>query len=166
LQLVIGAEPPGTAKADDPNAILFLHGSQAQFAALRDYLLGVVARNRELGIDPSTVPFDPPAKTRLQKLEDVQAQWEGKVWSYELPASQQAWGPPIPAAYPTRGLQLSPSEQGAVTPPAVPATASQPVEQRPMDVATRLQQLEQLKTAGVITEVEYAEKRAAILADL
>jgi hypothetical protein len=165
LRLVLGGEPARRADPDDPNTIIFLYGSQAQFAALRDYLLGVVATNRELGIDPSTVAYDPPTKSRLQRLEDTQAAMEaarqGIAWSFEPPAPRQEWG--LPAAAPAWSLH-PPAQQQAWVAPSTPA--SQPVEQRPIDVATRLQQLEQLKTAGVITEDEYAEKRAAILAEL
>jgi hypothetical protein len=73
LQLVVGSEPSAKAAASDPNTVLFRHKSKDQFASLRDYLLSVVERNRELGIDPATVSYEAAAKTRLQVAQERQA---------------------------------------------------------------------------------------------
>ena len=48
----------------------------------------------------------------------------------------------------------------AISAPVDATSSSRP------DIATRLKQLDTLKAQGLITEAEYAEKRAAILAEL
>ncbi len=69
LQVVLGAEPAGKPGPNDPNTVMFRNKQRQEFAELRDYLLEVVAANRQHGIDPSTMDYDWPGPTKAELAE-------------------------------------------------------------------------------------------------
>lgn len=68
-----GAEPVrlnGGKAPSDANTVMFRHQQKDDFEKLRDLLLNVIGKNQEEGVDPSTVAFDGPQQTRLERMQD------------------------------------------------------------------------------------------------
>jgi Short C-terminal domain/Domain of unknown function (DUF4429) len=68
-----GAEPvrlSGGTAPSDANTVMFRHQQKDDFEKLRDLLLSVIEKNQEAGVDPSTVAFDGPQQTRLERMQD------------------------------------------------------------------------------------------------
>lgn len=80
LQLIIAGEAPGKVGPTDPNTVMFLKSHRERFIALHEHLRGVIARNREQGVDATAVEYDPVEKGKLEQ------------WSDRLEESQQRLG--------------------------------------------------------------------------
>jgi hypothetical protein len=74
IQLAVGGVPADKAQASDPNTVLFRHKSQGEFERLRDYLLKVIERNRELSVDASTAAYDPARQALFDAAQRRQAE--------------------------------------------------------------------------------------------
>lgn len=112
LQLVLGAEPAGKAgDPNDPRTVMFRHKHRAEFARLRDVLLGVVETNRAQGIDPATVAYDPPPLGRVAKAEQRQAKAEADL------AEARAASDAASAELKKNVRQLKDEARGALTGP-------------------------------------------------
>lgn len=70
---------------------------------------------------------------------------------------------PLGQEYPTPEAL---TKQNVERPQLAPATAAEPISSNSGSIAQRLRQLSDLKDSGLISDEEYAAKRAALLADL
>lgn len=92
-------EVSASTAASDPNTILFRHKAATAFRALYDWLLTVVAYNREHGIDSSAFPFDAAEATRRSAM-------------IQRPATGDASSEPmVPATLPDKSVE--PQSKGA-----------------------------------------------------
>ncbi len=91
---------------------------------------------------------------RVQRRQ--QQRWAAK----DAAAAAQAPPPPPPAHH----APPPPQEHPAPPPPAVPHGAPPPAGVDMATKLTQLQQLGELKDAGVLTEAEFESQKAAILA--
>ena len=94
---------------------------------------------------------------KSQKLAYLQVTDREGVWFLQVPNIDSMR---LQAGVTTikQGLNLQLGARSALPPPGVASAA--------LDPAARLQRLEDLRQQGLVTEAEYAERRAAIIADL
>jgi hypothetical protein len=82
IQLLLGgvekARPTTGTAASDPDVVMFTHGDRQVFAELNSWLLAMVATNRELDMDPTTVAFD-AGEGRQGRLAARQEELEAKL---------------------------------------------------------------------------------------
>ncbi len=93
VQVLLGGEdapePTQGTAAGDPNVVTFTHAKHEEFEQLHQWLLGVVQRSRELGIDPRSVSYD-PGQSRGERTRKQAQQPELAPEGLERPKAQSA----------------------------------------------------------------------------
>lgn len=78
--LVLGQNPPASGPSEGGgDEVLFTHKHRKEFGMLRDWLQGVADKNREYGVDFSTLTVQAPPLSRLQKAAGASAELDAKM---------------------------------------------------------------------------------------
>ena len=94
LQLHLGGQvtaslTPSTA-ASNGDAVMFTHGKREQWTQLYTWLQSVVEKNREFGIDPSTVQYDDSGSGQIGRFDKLAAKVDAKGQEMEQNAAAKA----------------------------------------------------------------------------
>lgn len=167
LQLHLGGQPGDPRlSGSDPDAVTFSYSQEPQFAQLRDWLLGVVAHNRQQGIDPSQIVYDTGSNLRQRvagRVVTTSAAARGTFDATRAVAGNAAAGLSERAARAQDEQQrrehvnVEQLVELGVVPAAAPAAPL-------ADLASQIGRLAELHAAGALSDEEFAILKSRLLA--